>query len=309
MRGSWKIGDLAGIGVFVHWSFLILPAVIGLSTMSSLGIAAAAEAVLFILAIFGCVVLHELGHALAARHFGIGTHDITLLPIGGVARLERLPRQPVQELAIALAGPAVNVVIAASIFVGFLLTVGTGSVLAADLFRGEFLPRVMWANVALAVFNLLPAFPMDGGRVLRSLLALGMDYMRATETAVRAGQLMAILFVVAGLLGNWMLLLIALFVWVAGRGELELVKRQSEAAGIRLGNVVPRPFQKVYADSRIADVARQLLFARRSQIPVLQGQQQVGVVTVGDILSAMANGHGDRRVAEVMRNQAPTMSL
>jgi Zn-dependent protease len=309
MRGSWKLGDLAGISIHVHWSFLILPAVIGLSTMSSLGAAAAVQAVLFVLAIFGCVVLHELGHALAARHFGIGTRDITLLPIGGVARLERLPREPGQELVIALAGPAVNIVIAASIFIGTLLLVGTGSMLSAGLFSGSFLLRLMWANVALAVFNLLPAFPMDGGRVLRSMLALAMPYRQATEVAVRVGQVMAVLFVFGALLGNAMLLLIALFVWVAGRSEAEMVRQEAESTGVYLGNVAQRPFQKVYADSRIADVARQLLFARRSQYPVLQGGQQVGVVTVGDVLAAMANGDGERRVADVMRRHAPTMSL
>jgi Zn-dependent protease len=308
MKGSWKLGDLAGIGVYVHWSFLVLPVVIGLSTMSSLGFAAAVSAVLFVLAIFGCVVLHELGHALAARHFGIATRDITLLPIGGVARLERMPRDPGQEFAIALAGPLVNITIAAAIFFGTHLTVGAGSAMSAGLLSGAFLMRVMWANVALAIFNLLPAFPMDGGRILRSLLGLGMPYARATDVAVRVGQVMAVLFAIAGLMGNWMLILIALFVFVAGRGEAQMARQQDEMSGIRLGNVVPRQLLKVYADSRIADVARQMLFARRRDYPVLQGRQQVGVVSVADILAAMANGEGGRRVADVMHRQSPTMS-
>jgi Zn-dependent protease len=308
MKGSWKLGDLAGIGVYVHWSFLVLPIIIGLSTMSSLGLAAAASSVLFVFAIFGCVVLHELGHALAARHFGIGTRDITLLPIGGVARLERMPREPAQEFAIALAGPVVNLAIAAALFFGTNLAVGTETALFERLVSGSFLMRVMWANVALAIFNLLPAFPMDGGRILRSLLGLVMPHARATDIAVRVGTVMAVLFAIGGLMGNWMLILIALFVIFAGRAEANMARQQDEMSGIRLGNVVPRQLLRVYADSRIADVARQLLFARRRDFPVLQGRQQVGVVTTADILTAMANGHGGRRVADVMQPCSPTMS-
>ena len=308
MKHSWKLGELAGIGVYVHWTFLILPVVIGLSTLSSSGALAAAQAVLFVLALFGCVVLHELGHALAARRFGIATRDITLLPIGGVARLERMPRHPGKELTIALAGPAVNVVIATALFIGLQASVGTGALLSSGLLSGSILVRLMWANVVLVIFNLLPAFPMDGGRVLRSLLAWRMPYARATHIAARVGQIVAVLFAVVGLLGNWMLIFVALFVLFAGRTEAEMAKRDDGEPSVRFGEVVHRQFQKVYADSRVADVARQMLFASRRDFPVLQGRQQVGVVTAGDILSAMANGHGDRRVVDVMHRRAPTTS-
>jgi Zn-dependent protease len=226
LGGSWKIGELAGIRVQVHWTFLLLPALIAWSTLSTAGLAAALEAVVFVLLVFGCVVLHELGHALAARAYGIGTRDITLLPIGGVARLERLPRQPRQELAIALAGPVVNVVIAAAIFAGLWLGGGVLHPLAPTSSLVEsFLVRLMWTNVALVIFNLLPAFPMDGGRVLRAALASRLPYAQATRAAARIGRVVAALLGIVGLFGNWTLLLIAMFIYFAGRGEEQMASQ------------------------------------------------------------------------------------
>ena len=173
MRWSWKLGAIAGIGIYVHATFLLLLAWVALiHYQQGRSLAAAASGLVFILTLFAIVVLHELGHALTARRFGIGTRDITLLPIGGVARLERMPEEPGQELLVALAGPAVNVALAAVLFV-ILVSVGGSPVLPSmTVLGGSWLARLMWVNVVLAVFNLLPAFPMDGGRVLRALLAL-----------------------------------------------------------------------------------------------------------------------------------------
>jgi len=229
MRGSWKLGELSGIGVFVHWSFVLLPVLVVWSTLSAGGgIGAAAGAVLFVLALFGCIVLHELGHALAARHFGISTRDITLLPIGGMARLSRMPKNPVQELGIALAGPAVNVVIALALLVGLQMYGGVGQVFAAGLWGGSFLARLMLANVALVVFNLIPAFPMDGGRVLRSLLAMQMSHLTATRIAAGVGQALAIGLGILGLFtGQITLLLLAAFVFLAARGEAAMVEAEA----------------------------------------------------------------------------------
>ncbi len=177
----------------MHWTFLIL---IGWIFMLYLGqghgVGFALRSVGFILAVFGCVVLHELGHALTAHVHGIQTRDITLLPIGGVARLQRMPREPLQELWVALAGPAVNVVIAGLLWSYLFLTGGLAS--PPGLLNGTagFLIQLAYANIFLVGFNLLPAFPMDGGRVLRSLLATRLDYARATEIAARVGQALAI---------------------------------------------------------------------------------------------------------------------
>ena len=223
-----KLGDIAGIGVYVHWSFWLLPAWILLSAGG--GLAGALASVVFVFAVFGCVVLHELGHALMARQFKIGTRDITLYPIGGVASLERIPRRPAHELAIALAGPAVNVLIAAALF-GLLAVGGIGTQgLLFDFAGGAFLARLLFVNVALVVFNMLPAFPMDGGRVLRAFMAMRLSYLRATEIAVRVGQAVAVVLGLVGLFAGGTLLFVAFFVFLAAQAELATARR-SELAG------------------------------------------------------------------------------
>ncbi len=232
MNNSWHLGRLAGIDVRIHWTFLLLPVWIYFSSMAAgRGAVAAIVAVLFVLAIFGCVVLHEYGHALTARRFGIGTRDITLLPIGGVASLQRMPRNPWQELAIAVAGPAVNVVIATALFIG-LPIVATASLLPVAAIG--FLSTLAWVNVALVVFNMIPAFPMDGGRVLRASLALALPYKNATRVAVGAGRFVAIGLGLIGLMtGNLMLVFIAGFVFLAGGAELAMVNRTSDEVPMR----------------------------------------------------------------------------
>ncbi|NCO93110.1 MAG: site-2 protease family protein, partial [Armatimonadetes bacterium] len=166
MKWSWKIGELSGIGIYVHGTFLMLLAWVALShLMSGHSVAAAMSGLLFVVTLFAIVVLHELGHALMAKRFGIATRDITLLPIGGMARLERMPEDPKQELLVSLAGPAVNVVLGAGLFVILTLMKGATAFTGLTLVGGALLTKLLWVNVALAGFNLLPAFPMDGGRV------------------------------------------------------------------------------------------------------------------------------------------------
>jgi Zn-dependent protease len=177
MKWSWKIGEFRGIGVYMHATFLILIGFIVLSHWSAgSSVGKTLEGVGFILALFACVVLHEFGHALMAARYGIKTRDITLLPIGGLARLERMPDKPLQELWVALAGPAVNVVIAAALFVLLQFTSAWAPLEQLSVASGPFLQRLMVVNVILVVFNMLPAFPMDGGRVLRALLATRLEY-------------------------------------------------------------------------------------------------------------------------------------
>ncbi len=226
-----KIGSVGGIGVYIHWTFWLLIAVYLVSATAQAGLAAGLMAVLFVLSIFGCVLLHEFGHAGAAAAFGIPTHDITLLPFGGVARLARMPSKPYQELIIALAGPAVNVVLA----VGLLCLLAVGVVIGdrVPLLAGtDLLSQLLVVNIVLVLFNLLPAFPMDGGRVLRSLIAMRTSHLRATEIAARIGRWMAFGFGVYGLLqSNFGLLLVAGFVYFAGTMELLAVRAQAAAQG------------------------------------------------------------------------------
>ncbi len=214
MKWSFRLGSMFGVPVYLHMTFLLLLGGVGLVQLFQGGLGPAVGMVTLISAVFGCVLLHEMGHALAAREFGIATRDVTLLPIGGLARLERMPRDPRQELWIALAGPAVNVALA-----------GVLGIWVA-LFGGWFANRLLLINLGLVVFNMIPAFPMDGGRVLRALLARRMGHLRATELAASIGKAMAIVFGVAGLFLNPMLIFIAFFVWFGAGQEAQLARRQ-----------------------------------------------------------------------------------
>src|SRR5436190_9820340 len=198
MGWSLPIFRIAGIQLRIHVTFLLLIAWLAFGYYAEGGSAVAANRVIFVLLLFLCVVLHEFGHALTAKSFGINTPDITLLPIGGVARLERMPEEPRQELIIAIAGPAVNVVIAACLF----LVIGSRHVFSSTVVQGnDMIGQLLSINVMLVLFNLLPAFPMDGGRILRALLATRMSYVRATQVAANVGQGFAFLFGFIGLFG------------------------------------------------------------------------------------------------------------
>jgi Zn-dependent protease len=221
MKWSFRLGSLFGIPVYLHFTFLLLLGGLAMIRLIQAGPGAALASLVLISTVFGLVVLHEMGHALAARHFGIGTRDVTLLPIGGIARLERLPATPRQELWIALAGPAVNLTIAAVIGI-FLTLAGLGG--GVGQVGGSFAAQLFALNIGLFVFNMLPAFPMDGGRVLRASLARRMGNVRATEIAAAVGKGMAVLLGVIGLFLNPMLVLIALFVWFGANQEVMLAR-------------------------------------------------------------------------------------
>ena len=244
MTWSWKLARIAGIDIYVHITFLMVILWIGVIYWSqNQNFGTVIEGVGFILALFACIVLHEYGHALTARRYGIRTRDITLLPIGGLARLERMPDVPAQELWVALAGPAVNVIIAAVLFIWLQASGHWQPLDRVDVASGAFAERILMANVFLAGFNLLPAFPMDGGRALRALLATRMEYTRATQRAAQIGQGMAVLFAFVGLQGNPMLIFIALFVWIGAGQEASMVQMKSSLAGIPGTSRDAHPFQ------------------------------------------------------------------
>lgn len=216
MKGSWKLGRFAGVDAYVHWTFGLLVAWAGWSAWQGAGsVLAVMLGLAFLFAVFGSVLLHELGHALVARRYGVRTHNIVLTPIGGMANLDGIPAAPRAELAIALAGPAVNVVIAAGLALLSAMGFGLGFGLMSAL---------MWANISLALFNLIPAFPMDGGRALRAWLATRMGKRAATGVAVSLGKVIAIAMAIVGLFTNPMLLLVAVFVWFAGSAESRAVE-------------------------------------------------------------------------------------
>ena len=305
MKWSWRIGQVAGIDIYMHGTFLILLGWVGLSHYLQEGsVEAAIGGLLFILTLFGVVVLHELGHALAARRFGIPTRDITLLPIGGVARLERMPDDPRQELLVALAGPAVNVVLAGVLFAMLAPTLQLGSV--NDMGEGQFLARLMWVNVMLAGFNLLPAFPMDGGRVLRALLAMKVDYVKATQTAASIGQGMAFLFGFIGLFYNPFLLFIALFVWMGAQEEASLVQMRSALRGIPIGHTMITDFEALSPGDTLSQAVAHVLRGFQQDFPVVESGRVAGVLTRADLLTALAQRGQEASVGEVMQRQVET---
>jgi Zn-dependent protease len=215
MSMSWKLGRIAGIDVFLHPTFLLLLAFVGI-TQGGLG------SILLVSSVFGCVLLHELGHALMARRFGIATEDITLYPIGGVARLQRMPRAPGAELLIALAGPAVNLVIVVALVAARGLEL-FGSPWSPGAL-GLFVDELILVNLGLALFNLIPAFPMDGGRVLRALLSGWIGRERATMIAAAIGRGLALVFGVYCLIhGSFLQAALAAFIYLAAGQELARV--------------------------------------------------------------------------------------
>jgi len=310
MKWSLRIGKLFGIPVFIHFTFLLFLAWVGaMSWHEAQSLSAALEGVLFICTIFACVVLHELGHALTARRYGIPTRDITLLPIGGVARLERMPDDPRQELWVALAGPVVNVVIAAALFVGSQVSASMFSLGVEGLTTGSFVARVIVVNIFLVLFNLLPAFPMDGGRVLRALLATRMEYPRATRIAATIGQSMALLFGLAGLVGfpgviesgNPMLVFIALFVWIGAAQEANMVQMKYNLSGIPVSRAMVTEFHTLRPDSTMADAVDLTLKGTQRDFPVMDGDRVVGVLRQSDMLRTLAREGASTRAADVMQ--------
>jgi Zn-dependent protease len=307
MTWSWKLARIAGIDVYMHATFLMLIGWIAVVHWSEgRTVAAVIEGVGFILALFACVVLHEFGHALTARRYGIKTRDITLLPIGGLARLERMPDEPRQELWVALAGPAVNVVIALLLF-GWLRASGDWDAIdQLGVTRGSFLERVMIANVFLVGFNLLPAFPMDGGRVLRAALAMRMEYTRATARAAAIGQGMAILFGFLGLLGNPVLIFIAFFVWIGAAQEASMVQMKSALAGIPVRRAMLTHFRTLTPANSLGDAADLVLTGSQQDFPVVQDGRVQGVLTRGDLLAALTRRGREAPAIEAMRRDCPT---
>lgn len=309
MGWSIRIARIAGIDVKIHVTFFVLLAWIGMVYYSTGGTEAALEGILFIVALFGCVLLHEFGHALMARLFGIPTPDITLLPIGGVARLQRMPDKPLQEILVALAGPAVNVVIAFILFAmhGSLHDPAAIEELASP--KLGLLPKLAVVNVWLVLFNLLPAFPMDGGRVLRAVLAMFMRYATATQIAARIGQGMAFLFGLAGLFGSPMLLFIALFVYLAAAQESSHAQMKEAAQGLLVRDAMMTELTVIDATATLEEAIDALLRTGQHDFPVVDaGGTVIGILTRDDLISGFRNQGPTTPVTEVMHRNVPTIA-
>jgi Zn-dependent protease/predicted transcriptional regulator len=300
MRWSVNLGRLFGIRVELHVTFLLFVGWIAVNQGLLTGdVRRAAAAVALLLLVFGCVVLHELGHALMARRFGIATRDIVLLPIGGVARLERMPEKPGQEMLVAIAGPLVNVLIAALLVLVMSLSGGP-----ADLarFGGGLIESLLVVNVLMLSFNLIPAFPMDGGRVLRALLALRLPYVRATRIASAVGQGVALLLGVAGLFyfNQWMLPFVALFIFLAAGEERALVQTRASLDGLPVRAAMLTDFRHLEAHEPLRRAVEHLMTGSQQDFPVLEDGALRGVLTRAGLVAALQRHGLDVPVGEVM---------
>ncbi len=313
MKGSLKLGRVAGIKIEVHWTFILLLIwVVFLDVRRGGTMATALLNIALILFLFVCVVLHELGHSLTARRFNIPTKKITLLPIGGVASIEKMPEKPSQELLVALAGPAVNVVLALLLYL--VVPIQTYMSLDAanleNLLRAPSLQTLLFylliANVMLVLFNMIPAFPMDGGRVLRALLSYRMDRVKATDIAASIGQVFAVIFFVLGLLYNPFLVLIALFIFIGAYGENQMVKQTSMIEGYLIENAMLTKITLLKPEDTIEQAIELILAGTEKDFVVVDQEKIVGILYQKDII-----GHvkfGSMEVREIMKPNFRTIA-
>ena len=300
---SLNIATVSGIPIRLHFSFLLLLAWIAFSSPPQ----ARWTGVIFMVGVFACVVLHELGHSLTAQRYGIGVAEIVLYPIGGIARMEKMPK-PAQELWIALAGPAVNVVIAGILFAVVSATGGFRLQQDVDLLRGDLIQRLLYTNIALAVFNMIPAFPMDGGRVLRALLALRMGEVRATEVAAGIGQMLAIVAgFIALMTGQLLLLFIAFFVFIGAGQEASMYRGKALVEGLPVTAAMITEFQTLPVGSSLKQAADVLLSTTQQDFPIMNGDEVVGVLPRNVLLRGLAESGPDAYVAEAMIRDFPVV--
>jgi Zn-dependent protease/CBS domain-containing protein len=307
MGWSITLGAFKGTAVRVHITLLLFLAWIGMGAYQRGGPEAAAQSVLFISAIFVCIALHEFGHILTARRFGIVSPEVTLLPIGGVADMESMPQKPYQELLIALAGPAVNVAIAA------VLTALAGGVNFGDAAHLSdpsvgILQRLAATNIFLALFNLAPAFPMDGGRVLRAALAMWLGQAKATRIAAQIGQGFAFLLGFAGLYGNPMLLLIAVFIFMAAAGEAQMTTMAEAARGLPAVDAMETRIATLDRAASVNDAIETLLATSQDDFPVVDAAGRLdGLLTRAQIVEALRTSDPAAPVAPFARREVETI--
>lgn len=310
MGTSITLFRIFDIDVRVHWSFVLILAygafIYGNSELGA--VAGALFGVLTILLLFACVTLHEFGHALVAKYFKVNVPHITLLPIGGVASLERMPDKPMQEFLIAIAGPLVNFVIAlllwpvSSFSVGSFQQIGTLMAQALEPSLLGLIKYLVLTNLLLGIFNLLPAFPMDGGRILRALLAMVMPYVQATNIAVLVGRMMAVLFFLWGIFsGNIFLMLIAFFVYVGGGSERSVVESRYVLRNIKAVDALTPGATSLYTSEKLQRAVDLLMSSYQTDYPVLDlSNKFVGVLSRGQLINTLKTSGSDARIVDAM---------
>ncbi len=300
MRWSVNIGKIFGIRFRIHATFFLLLFFVFISVLGEFGVNRALLATLLICAIFICVLIHEVGHSLIARRFGKETRSITLLPIGGVATMEEMPEKPVQEIAMAIVGPFINLAIAGILYMFVGQWRGAGeSNLYPDSIK-TFFAGLIGINVMLAVFNMIPAFPMDGGRVLRGILAIKMDYVRATSVAVFVGQALAMVFIFFGIFFNWWLALIGVFLYIGAGSEKQQVVLKSLLRQVPVGEAMTTDFVALRPDEPVRQAFEYFHHGRQDDFPVIGQGGVEGILTRDRILASIHEKGLDAPVSEVM---------
>ena len=308
MGWSLTIARIAGTQIRIHITFLLFLAWIAFVHYQIGGSQAAVTGLLFITLLFLCVLLHELGHVLAAKRFGILTPDITLLPIGGVARMQRMPDKPVQEIVVAVAGPAVNLLIAGVVSLGANVPFGLSALGGLMGAEGNLAGRLVSVNLSLLLFNLIPAFPMDGGRVLRALLATRMEYGQATRAAARIGQGFAFLFGFLGLFGNPLLIFIALFIYLGASQEAVLASLKDLSRWMSVSDAMVTEFSTLGTDATVADAVEALLHTSQHEFPIVNSDGAIqGILTRDDLIKALREKGSEAPVVEAMRKDIPVV--
>lgn len=300
MKWSWKIARVAGIDIYIHATFLLLIYLVGISYWKQQGtMAAVLSGVGYILALFLCVVLHEFGHSLTARRYGIRTRNITLLPIGGVATLEKMPDNPRQEINVAIAGPAVNFVIATLLYLYLDIRNIPISAEEVSLTGGPFLYRLMMVNIFIGGFNLLPAFPMDGGRILRATLASRMDHAKATKIAASVGQFLAIGMGLLGIMYNPFLLIIAVFIWFGASIESNAEQLKSILGHATVRHAMLREFHTLSPEDNLARAVELTLAGSQKDFPVGYQNKLYKVLHHSDLIKGLKEKGEHARISDL----------
>ena len=309
MRWSLTLGRIAGTEIRIHFTFFLFLIWLWFVYYRQGGTPAAWQGVIFVALLFFCVLLHEFGHIFAARRYGVKAPDVTLWPFGGIANLDRIPEKPSQELVIAIAGPLVNVVIAGALLLYLGSTTNAVHLMRVEEANVGLAAKLAGANLFLALFNMIPAFPMDGGRVLRALLALKFGFARATELAAAIGQGFAVMLGIVGIFGNPMLVIIAIFVFLAASGEAGNVQLQQVARGAIVADAMITKFETLSPQSRVQDAVEALIRTTQREFPVVDGAGHLrGVLTRDAMIRALQANGPDAPVLEAMDSEVPTIS-
>lgn len=307
MRWSFTVGRVAGTVIRIHVTLLALLAWYAWGGWRMAGMQGAIDQVAFIALLFLSVLLHEFGHIRAARHYDIPTPDVILTPIGGIARIARMPDRPRQELVIALAGPLVTLLIAAVLGAAIWLTGGSAALLPGDFVDVPLWTAIAWTNVILLAFNLIPAFPMDGGRVLRALLAMRLGLVRGTRIAARVGQALAVGLGIVGLQYNIFLVLIAVFVFLGAEAELDAVQTRALAGDITAQRLTVTDVRILHPDTRLDEAIRLLTRSDQRAFPVIdESGHLLGILTRDEMLHGVGSAGLDAPVTVAMATPEAT---